>query len=469
MRIPTKVSRKLIVASLLVSGMAVTGCSDSDDDEANVRVIHMSKDTPPVNIRVGSSQVISNLDYAESSGYIEIDDGSRDVAVEAIIPGGNADVITVNGFDFEEDEYYNILAVNDRASIEPLVVAETTGDPSGTEVAIAVVHASTNAGAVDVYLSAPGALLNGTLPTFTADFKDVFDAGAIPAGSYQIRVALQGEADPDNNAVYDSGTVDLTGFGGERLLIAAISSVNATDSAQLELLDTNTVVGARVVHLSPDAGTLAGGPVEVFATSAALPGTVELIPAFSYTDIVPAGGASYTTVPAGDYVFNVAPDGAGLPGVYTSPNLTLSTGEEYSVIAAGNVGSAPPAADAFTLLATGDDNRSIDTQASVKVVHAAPAAGLVDVFVTPAGVFSAADVIAGTAGAPLLDDFAFSDITDYVPVAPGNYDIRVIAGGVAAIDIPNFALIPGLVATVIARQPDGDGTPADFNLVVLTN
>jgi len=479
MRIPTKVSRKLIAASLLVSVVAATGCSDSDDDEANLRVIHMSKDAPPVNIRVGSSQVISNLDYAESSGYIEIDDGSRDIAVEAIIPGGNADVITVGGFNFEEDEFYNILAVNDTATIEPLVVAESATEPSGTEVAIAVVHASTNAGAVDVYLSAPGALINGTLPTFTADFKDAFDAGAIPAGSYQIRVALQGEADPDNNAVYDSGTVDLTGFGGERLLIAAISSVNATelaaspikllvatDNAQLELLDTNTLVGARVVHLSPDAGTLAGGPVEVFATSAALPGTVELIDAFAYTDIVPAGGSTYVAVPTGDYVFDVAPDTDTIgDSVYTSPSLTLSTGMEYSVIAAGLVGGGP----AFSLLATADDNRAVVTQSSVKVVHAAPAAGLVDVFVTPAGAFSAADVIAGTAGAPLLDDFAFADITGYVPVAPGNYDIRVIAGGVAAIDVPNFALTPGLVATVIARQPDGDGTPADFNLVVLTN
>ena len=38
-----------------------------------------------------------------------------------------------------------------------------------------------------------------------------------------------------------------------------------------------------------------------------------------------------------------------------------------------------------------------------------------------------------------------------------------------AINVESLTLTPGLVATAIARQPDGDGTPADFALELLTN
>ena len=473
--------RKLGLATGIIAGSLLLAACDDGSMNADLRVIHASDDAPPVNVRVGKKKLISDLDYAESSGYVAVRSGTKKVTVEAIIPSGNANVIEVKRFKFNRDTRYNILAVNKTADIAPLVVEETAAEPDLDEVAIAVVHAAPGVGMVDVYVTGPNDLLNGTTPTFTFDFEGVVDAGALPAGSpYRIRVAGMGETDPDDpaNLAYDSGTLDLSGFAGDKILLAALLSENETekaaspikllaanDIAQVELLDSATLVGARVVHLSPDAGTLAGGPVEVFATSAALPGTVELIPAFSYEDIVPAGGATYVPVPSGDYVFNVAPDGAGVPGVYTSPSLTLSTGMEYSVIAAGLVGGGPD----FTLLATADHNRSIITQSSVKIIHGAPAAGLVDVFVTPAGAYSAAQVIAGDAGAPLLDDFAFADITDYVSVPPGNYDIRVIAGGAAAIDVPNFALTPGLVATVIARQADGVGSPSPFNLVLLTN
>ena len=69
----------------------------------------------------------------------------------------------------------------------------------------------------------------------------------------------------------------------------------------------------------------------------------------------------------------------------------------------------------------------------------------------------------------LLDDFAYSEITDYVAVAPGNYDIRVVAGGVTAINVENFNLAAGSVSSIIARQPIDSGTPSDFGVILLTN
>ena len=473
MKIYTGLFKKVVLSSSIISLGFLAGCSDINDT-AEVRVIHASPDAPAVNVKLDGIQSISNLDYAESSGYLTIDAMAQDIAVEAILPGANTDVITVSDFNFTKNSKTTIIAVNNTNTIEPLVAAESAASPQSNQVAISVVHGSPAAAQVDVYVTDPSVNINSVNANFSFDYKDVIDAGALPAGTYNISVTAPGT----KTVVFDSGPVDLSSFAGQKIMLIAMSTTNsikqaasdiklvaATDTAQLSILDKDTTSGARVVHLSPDAGTLASGPVEVFATSTALPGTIELISSFSYTDIVPSLN-SFAAAPSGDYVFDVAADGAGKgSSVFTSPTLSLSAGSEYTVVAAGYVLTTP----SFELLATEDNNRSVITQASVKVIHAAPAAGTVDVYVTAAGDFTTSDVENGLAGTPLLPNFEYRDIEGYVAVAPGNYDIRVVAGGTIAINVENFNLAAGSVSSIIAREPIDSGSPADFNVVLLTN
>lgn len=482
MTIKYLISKPMALVSVIAGTVLVSGCN-TEVDTASLRMIHASPDAPAVNVSLDAKTEITDLDYAASSGFKTVDTGNRDISVEAIIPGGNQDVITVPDFPLEKDQRYTIIAVDETASIEAYVADESSASPTANEVAIAVVHASPAAGAVDVYVTAPGTDVTdvNVLPAFTFDFKDpAVDAGALPATTYDISVTLAGT----KTIAYNISGVDLSPFGGKKLLLVAISTTTdtnktaspikllvATDDAQLVLLDEDTTAGARVVHMSPDADAVAGGPVEVFTDVNSPIGQVELIPAFTYTDIVP-GFDSYVGLPAGDYIFDVAVDGAGPGTLYSSPVQTLSAGAEYTVIAAGLVAADP----AFGLLVTEDDRRSIITQASVKVVHGAPAAGTVNVFVTPAGQFSKDDVENGLAGQPLLENFEFGQITDYVAVPPGSYDIRVVplSLGVAAINVENQPLSEGVVATVIARQPNDpsalpDDEPTDFGVVLLVN
>jgi len=465
---------KMGLATVLLAGLlTLTGCSDSDGtDSSDLRVIHSSVDAPTVNVRVGNKTPISDLDYAESSGYVEVRSGAREVVVEAMVLGGNVDVITVDRFEFEKDKRYNILAVNEAADIDALVVEESAADPGLTEVAVAIVHAASVAGLVEIFVTEPGAALSNPIPL---DYLGSADAGALPVDTYQIRVTLGG------TLVYDSGPVDLSGFAGDKLLIAALNSSNTTDSefspikllvandiTQVVLPDVMTQVGARVLHLSPDAG-----PVDVFANGGILTRGLE------YTQEFP-GASVYAKVPVDEYTFDVvapsSPTSTAADSIY-SATLALAGGVEYSVIALGNAAdglTGPGNGTEFGLLPIVDDNRPLADLARVKILHGAPDAGLVDVYVTPAGVYSANDVLAGIAGDPLLPDFAFGSLTDYLAVAAGDYDIRILqkSSGLIAIDAPGITLKAGLVATVIARQPNGAGVnpvPADFNLVVLAN
>jgi hypothetical protein len=513
MKTPETFINRIMLPAAVASTLVIAGCT-KDEKNADLRVIHASPDAPPVNVQISSrtfNKEISNLDYAASSGYEGIPGGRRDITIEAIVPGGNLEVLSEPGFVFEQGERYNVLAVGrvaedpgvDGDELNTFVVEESAASPGAGEVAVAVVHASPDAPEVDVYVTAPGTDVSdpNLFPNFTFDFRDpAVDAGALPAAAYDITVTLAGT----KTIAYDIADVDLGPFAGQKLLIAAISTATATnkeaspvkllvatDDAQLVLLDKDTAAGARVVHLSPNADAAAAslgepdGKVEVIANSLSLGVSgLELIDGFTYTEIAPPVGnpplplttdGSYVLVPpANDFTFDVnVNEGAN---VFMSGEVPLASGSEYTVIAAGLVGMDP----LFGLLPTEDDNRSIATQASVKVVHGAPAAGTVSVYVTPAGQFTTDEIEAAFNSGddsiqPLLTDFNFGDITDYVPVPPDNYDIRVIptALGFAAIDVQDQELAAGLVATVIARQPNDagapSGTPTDFGLVLLTN
>ena len=318
------------------------------------------------------------------------------------------------------------------------------------------------------------------MPAFNFAYKGNVDAGAVAAGQVQIRATVGAT----KTVVFDSGEIDLAPFSGQHLLLVALDTVNptsrvpspisllvATDTAanDVTLFDTATQAGARVVHASPDAAdpAAANGPVEVWATTNMT--DVPLIDTFNYLDIVPAGGTTHVPVAAGDYVFNVGPDVDDInQSVFTSGSLTLGQGWEYTVIASGRLTMAP----AFDLLVSADDSRAISGQARVKVAHGAPAAGNVHVYVTAAGAFSVMDVEMGNAGDPLLSDFAFGSITDYVALTPGNYDIRVVpvSSGMVAINDEGRNLAAGSVVTAVARGPDEtDSMPNDFDLILLTN
>ncbi|MBY6190837.1 DUF4397 domain-containing protein [Microbulbifer agarilyticus] len=495
-----KTSNRSIVSKLAVAlplAAVIAGCSSDNNNNDNViefppaaeepaasgfiQVVHASVDAPAVNVLLNGSVAIEGLDYAETSGFAELDTGSYDIAVEGIIPGGNAAVIEVAGFSIEENARPTVIAVGNVADIAPLVVNESASEPAETEVALTVTHAAPDAPRVDVYLSAPEDDFASLSAAFAFEFGESIDAGVVMAEPVRIRVGLE------DDVVYDSGTVDLTAFAGQKLLVTAIAAENSTEAAaspvkllvtteqgeSVEILDMDTNAGVRVVHLSPDANAAVmsagvdSGNVEVFATSEVLGmDPVELIAGFNYLDQFP-GESAYAGVPAASYVFDVAPD-TDMVGdsVFMSGEVALEAGTEYTVVAAGRVLGTP----AFGLLPTVDANRAVATEASVKVIHGAPAAGEVDVYVTAAGEFSAMDVEGGMAGAPLLTDFAFGDITDYVTVATGAYDIRVVAGGMVAINVENFELGGGVVASVLAYGPsEQGGTTADFGVVVLTN
>ena len=88
MKLSNLQKKTLIASSVIISTVLFTGCSD-DKGTSSLRIIHASADAPPVDIKLDSAVAVSALDYPQSSGFVSIKAGTRDVAVDAIVPGGN--------------------------------------------------------------------------------------------------------------------------------------------------------------------------------------------------------------------------------------------------------------------------------------------------------------------------------------------------------------------------------------------
>lgn len=195
---------KLTTLALLA---AVAGCSDDDsngpDGTAYVRVVHASADAPNVDVRVDNTIVLTDVAFANASGYLTVDEGERNLRVQ---PTGT----TVNAIDANVDvadgAYYTVLAAGPVATIAPIVLQDDLSAPGAGNVKLRLVHAAPAAGNVDIYVTAPGADLAVTAATLTnIPFGAASDYLTVPAGDYRVRITPTGT----KTVAIDSGTLTL--------------------------------------------------------------------------------------------------------------------------------------------------------------------------------------------------------------------------------------------------------------------
>ncbi len=402
-----KLTKQCLIAVL---SLAIIGCGSDDDKKttkpmpeaplsAKVRVFHGSADAPKVNLWVGGSVVAEALDYQESTGYLTLPEGKYDVAVEGIIPGGNAVVIGPVNLTFSGNTDYDIIATNSVANIEPLVLADTGSLSDNSKVRVRVAHLAAAAPKVKVFVTAPDVSLSGLMPLGSFEFKETLGAVEVAAGDYQIRVTTT-----DNTLVFDSGRVSLA--AGKDLLIGAVPNVGTGESPiSLAVLDGNNVAvlydksaGAnlRVVHDSADAPA-----VDVLANNSETPAISNL----AFPDFT-----GYLNLSAATYNFKVVGAGTLTPAVIDA-DVPLANGMEYTLLAVGALANIEP------LLLT-DNNRSVATEGKVRLVHGSSLAGLVDIYVLPEGT-------ALVDQAPAFSDVPFKAETGYVSLAAGSYDVII--------------------------------------------
>jgi hypothetical protein len=221
---------------LFAAGALTAGCSDDDntgpEGEARLRVVHASPDAPDVDVLLDDAEVLGDVPYLTASDYLEVPAGDRNLKVNAAGTATtviDADVSLVDGTD------YTVIATGLAEAIEPIVLQDDNSAPASGNARVRAIHGAPGAPAVDIYVTAPGADLETTIPLLAnVEFGDVADYIDAPAGDYQVRVTPTGT----KTVLIDSGTLTLSS-GQVRTAIAVDAAGGGAPFDLLVLEDLN--------------------------------------------------------------------------------------------------------------------------------------------------------------------------------------------------------------------------------------
>ena len=442
---------KTAVTLVAVLGIAACG-SDSDSIEySNLQAVHASSDAPLANVWINDQAALTGVDYGVGSGYVRLPEGANSVQVDVQLPGGDvATVVDKTTLDLDSDLYYTAFVVGDASGapnpVEPLIVTRSaTSMADANSLDVQVVHAASGVPAVDLYVTEPGVALADSSPITNLAYKASTDVLNIPAGDYQVRLAV------GDTVAFDSGTIPLP--ANANLTIAAIKTGDSNSTSPVKLMvlngsgssileDKGSQAEVRVGHLVDGAPVV---DVHVDGAAFAPLSDLEFKQIRGYLDLAPKA-----------YDIDVYVDGTTTDPIIDVDGLEVKGGMDYSIYAVGVV--AP--ATAIEPLVVEDMRRAVATSATLNVTHAAanPVAEMVDIYLTTSAGIDGSD--------PAIANFAYKDSVQGVYVAEGTYFVTVTAAGdpnTVAIDSAPVTVMNGVVYQVVAID---DGNNGGFNLIV---
>ncbi|WP_076540716.1 DUF4397 domain-containing protein [Shewanella sp. UCD-KL21] len=442
---------------LCFSLIALTACSDDDDnnvtitetpkiDYAQVRVIHASSDAPMVNVTADGAQLLADVDYAVSSGLLEVEASTYAITVDAKLADGTTTTVLSVDLAAAADMEYTAVALGN-VSDENLmlkVVANEKADITADNARVQVLHAAPDVGLVDIYVTEPMADIAMMEPTLSANYMDNSDQLEVPTADYQIRITPNG----DKTVVFDSGTVNLA--AGNDYFISAIPNEWSGDSpvallvalpdAQVLLNDVSSGSEIRVVHAVADAPA-----VDVFLDGSMTPA----IDMLSFGQF-----AGYVNIPEGMHTVTVAADADNSVEVITDAEVDLMLGASYSVLAVGSLSDNDISPWAFA-----EHTRRIATEARLNVIHASYSAGNVDVYLTPTADISASE--------PALTDVPFKAASGSLSVAPGDYTVSVTVTGTKTVAIGPLAVTFAANGLYSVAAVDAENDTSMFSVILM--
>jgi hypothetical protein len=183
----------LYLTAILALPLAFAACSDDDDDNpaapapetAKVMAIHASPDAPGVDLYVDDQKVATNLTFPNNSAYLTVEAGTRNVKVKAT--GTTVTPIDAD-LDVMANTTYSVFAIDELASIEPLVLIDDLTAPAAGKAHLRFLHLSPDAPAVDI------ALDGGAVVIPNVAFKGYTAFLPLDAGTYDLEVRVAGSS-----------------------------------------------------------------------------------------------------------------------------------------------------------------------------------------------------------------------------------------------------------------------------------
>jgi hypothetical protein len=455
-----KLSIRILSLIAVLAMLSFVAACDEDEkptepemgEGAELRVIHASPDAPPVDIYAEgvSGALISDLDYGETSDYLDLDAGTYNIQIRAAgEPEGDPPAFETGPLTINEGDKITALAAgllgsaaaDDKFRVIPL--AEAFEDPGAGNAAVRIIHAGSDAPTVALDVGNDGA------PEVT-DFDRFDDTGvagvALPSGT-ALQIAIWAGSPLARVTVFTTPSLPE---GGELFVVATgllsklpreedgFALLAVAPSGSIGFIKQNPVVYA--LHASPDAPA-----VDIYAGDAML---VENLAFGELSDLV--------QVPPGSYTLDFKATGtSGTAASATTP--ALAAGERYLGIASGFLAAGPPD---FQLIPVGDAFTLGGVEPLVRVVHASPDAPAVDV-----------GTVAGGVVTPVAPDYVNIPFTGASPDAgtalpAATLDIGVAATG-TTVPVAEFTITTVNGMRVFAVAAGSIANPPGFRLLIV--
>ncbi len=190
------------ISLIVVNDETVTELYDADQG-AGVRVVHASISAPDVDVLVdGQATAFDDLTYGDVAPGTGLNDlasvvaGQRNVQV---VDSTNASAVAIDAdLELTNGQGYTVIAVDQLSGgVSALVEAESVRSIA-TQASVRIIHGSTQAGNVDVYVL-PGSqtLIGNSDPVLTnVAFESATDYLPVAAGTYNVVVTSAGSGTP---------------------------------------------------------------------------------------------------------------------------------------------------------------------------------------------------------------------------------------------------------------------------------
>ncbi len=388
-----------LAAFLLVAGAfaALVGIAtqaraqDETETDATVRVVHASSGAPNIDVLVDGQAIIQDLAFGTATDYFPLPDG--DHKVQVVPTGETADAALIDSdLNVDAGDAYIFVAMNRLNEIEGKVFDVNVDDVEAGKARVRLIHASPDAGEVDVSVSGGDELFGGV------NFGDASDYTDVDAGTYSLDVKGEGDRvllTAQNLELADGNVYDIIALGqiadNTLALLPLVTIVTVPCSEALGLEGGEEDACIRVVHAAP--GT---SEADIFLNDSPIVQGLAFGTATEFV-VVPSGEDRNVQVTAA----------GGIPGDsdLLDDALTFDSRSAYEVVITGNPD------DLEIKTAKLDLSPLPDGQARVRFIHASPDAEGVDV--------ALAD------GPTLFEGVDYRDVTDNSTIDAGSYSLQL--------------------------------------------
>lgn len=391
-----------------------------------------------VTITVNGIDVLTNVEFADSTGYLPVPAGSAQVQIFAgasTTPAISTTVVLTTGTK------YTAVAVGG-ANGWPLDLKLLTDDdtpPPAGHAKVRVGHVAPFA-AGPLYTGASVRLQDGTILAPYVHCGLIGGYTPLPAGTYDLKIT---SADGSTTLI-DVMPVDLN--AGD------IVSVFAVGDGSNQPLGGFSLPQGSPGALMPLAASLQMAHLAPFAMDPGTAVTITLNSSAVLTNVAFADSTGYLPVPAGANQVQIFAGASATPAISVTAYLTHAT--DFTALAVGGANTWLPQ----LLLLTDDNSLPVSGSARVRVGHLAPFA---------AGLGSLADIrLQDGTLLPGFDDVLYGAIWPHIPLTIGPYDLKITSpdGATDLIDPFPFALVEGQVGSLFTV---GDGTNQPLGVFLL--